>query len=235
MIPYKLRFSTRGTLRITVNPDTSVFVDAPESRTIDEVRARLKRRAQWIAKQRDYFLRFKPRPPKKTFQSGETVTYLGRHYRLKVTIGYEARTVLSGRFLKATVTGRSVRVLAVRQAVVAWYLKRAQDVFQRRLETCHAHIKQLRIKPPKLIIRPMIRRWGSFTKNGAIVLNSDLIQAPIHCVDYVIFHELIHALVPNHGPRFYDLLTRFVPDWQIRKVRLETAMSQLPTGVTIRS
>lgn len=207
-------------------------MDAPESRTIGEVRARLRRRAQWIAKQRDYFSVFRPRPPKKTFQSGETFTYLGRQYRLKVETGYETRAVLSGRFLKVTVNGRSVRGSAVKRAVGQWYLKRAREVFRKRLASCCLRFKQLGAASPKLVIRSMRRRWGSFTKQGVIILNSDLIQAPIHCVDYVIFHELAHTIVQNHGPRFYEVLARHVPDWEARKIKLESTMAQLPSGMT---
>jgi predicted metal-dependent hydrolase len=52
-------------------------------------------------------------------------------------------------------------------------------------------------------------------------LNLDLIRAPIECIDYVIVHELCHLKFPNHGPKFWDLLERVMPDWQKRKQKLE--------------
>lgn len=231
-IPYLLNFSPRTTLRITISPDASVQVDAPEGHSVEEVTARLGRRAGWIAKQRDYFMRFRPRPASKTFRSGETFVYLGRHYRLKVTVGREARAVLKGRFLNVIAAERGAQPKEIGKAVAGWYTERAKEVFRRRLEVCYASIKRLGVPPPKLVIKVMKRRWGSYTKSGAIVLNRELIQAPVHCIDYVIFHELIHAIVPNHGPRFYELLSRYVLDWESRKARLESAMAQLPSGIT---
>lgn len=231
-IPYQVKFSPRKTLKVTVYPDASVYVEAPESRSLDEVRAKLERRTRWIARQRDYFGRFKPRPPDKAFKSGESFVYLGRQYRLKVKEGKKSRAALNGRFLQVIVAGRSSDVRTVRNAVVAWYTERAKEVFRRRLERCHAQVKRLGVSLPKMIVRTMKRRWGSYTKAGTIVLNRELVQAPIHCVDYVIFHELVHSIVPNHGHHFYRLLSRYVPDWEMRKARLEATMAQLPGGVT---
>ena len=37
-------------------------------------------------------------------------------------------------------------------------------------------------------------------------------------LDYVILHELVHTVVPNHGADFYALMDRFMPGWKkIRK------------------
>jgi len=49
----------------------------------------------------------------------------------------------------------------------------------------------------------------------------DLIKAPMSSIDYVIFHELCHLVHADHGPAFYRILQRLVPDWETRKARLE--------------
>ena len=53
------------------------------------------------------------------------------------------------------------------------------------------------------------------------MLNTELAKAPIHCIDYVVVHELCHLLSPEHSPKFYRLLSRILPDWEKRKERLE--------------
>ena len=50
-------------------------------------------------------------------------------------------------------------------------------------------------------------------------------DSPIDAIDYVITHELCHMAVPHHGPAFFDLLNRVLPDWQLRKQRLEQRMA----------
>jgi len=44
------------------------------------------------------------------------------------------------------------------------------------------------------------------TAGGKLVLNRSLI------IDYVIMHELCHLRYDNHGPAFYKLLDRVMPD-----------------------
>ena len=46
-------------------------------------------------------------------------------------------------------------------------------------------------------------------------------MAPAHVQDYVAAHEVAHLRHMNHGPRFWDLLERVMPDWRKRKAKLE--------------
>ncbi|WP_204073052.1 M48 metallopeptidase family protein [Planotetraspora phitsanulokensis] len=53
-------------------------------------------------------------------------------------------------------------------------------------------------------------RWGSCTPDhGTIRLSTRLRGMPAWVVDYVIMHELVHLLVPSHGPRFWELVERY--------------------------
>jgi hypothetical protein len=47
------------------------------------------------------------------------------------------------------------------------------------------------------------------------------VKVPTHCIDYVLVHELCHLQIHNHRPAFYRLLSRCMPDWALRKRRLE--------------
>jgi predicted metal-dependent hydrolase len=67
----------------------------------------------------------------------------------------------------------------------------------------------------------MPKRWGSWTRRGGICLNPELVKAPASCIDYVVTHELCHAVHGHHGKAFYELLRRVMPDWEHRKARLE--------------
>ena len=54
------------------------------------------------------------------------------------------------------------------------------------------------------------RRWGSCTPStGTIRLSDRLREMPSYVVDYVLVHELVHLLVPGHGPDFWALVARY--------------------------
>ena len=61
----------------------------------------------------------------------------------------------------------------------------------------------------------MKSRWGTCdTRTNKITLNVRLAEHPVECLEYVILHELCHTVVPNHGPEFKALETKFMPDWK---------------------
>ncbi|MFC3086275.1 M48 metallopeptidase family protein [Tabrizicola soli] len=80
-------------------------------------------------------------------------------------------------------------------------------------------------RPQGLIVRQLRQRWGSMSPASRLLLNRRLIEAPLDAVDYVITHELCHIAVPHHGPEFFEMLDRVLPDWQKRKHRLEQKMA----------
>lgn len=64
-------------------------------------------------------------------------------------------------------------------------------------------------------VRDMHTRWGSCnTRTHHINLSLMLATRSDTELDYVILHELVHTVVPNHGPDFYALMDRFMPGWK---------------------
>jgi predicted metal-dependent hydrolase len=53
-------------------------------------------------------------------------------------------------------------------------------------------------------------RWGSCTPvDGTIRLSRRLAGMPTYVIDYVLLHELVHLLVPGHGPAFWRELAGY--------------------------
>jgi len=218
-IPYHLRFSDRKRLRITVRPDLSIVADAPSRFSLDDTREAIRSKARWIIKQLASFEGFHPLPTPHKFVSGETFVYLGRQYRLRILVGQPGPAKLTGRFLQVTIVNKTNKE-AVKQALDNWYRIRAEDVFQRYLQTCMEVAGRHGISDPELSIRDMRTRWGSCSAAGRITLNRNLVLAPVHCIEYVIMHELCHLVHHDHSPRFYRLLSRCMPDWEKRRAVL---------------
>lgn len=223
-VNYRAHLSARKTLAISVCPDGTVEVVAPVGTDKRVIEQRLLRRAGWVLRQRRYFEQFLPRTPERRYVGGETHLYLGRQYRLKVEGGDEDRVRLTSGYFRITVVGKPsperVRVL-----LAGWYRERAESKMKERFEAVRTRFSQTSSHTPGLTIRPMRRRWGSYSGKGRITLNCDLIRAPLPCIDYVIVHELAHSRHPNHGRAFFDLLSRMIPDWERRKLVLERMLA----------
>lgn len=103
------------------------------------------------------------------------------------------------------------------------WLKQYQiTVFEELLKEKYLLFEKYGVTYPILKIRYMTSRWGSCQpKKGIITLNSKLIEAPRSCIEYVILHELVHFIHPNHSRRFWDFVAMMMPDWKERKEELE--------------
>lgn len=226
-ICYSVTYAKRKTLGITVHPDLSVDVRAPQETGPDAVAAVVLRRAPWILRQQRQFEQYPPSQPPRCYVSGETHRYLGRQYRLKVQELTAAespteRVKLSGGFLYVwTVNPHDTE--QVQALVEGWYRRQAERVFGEQLEALLPRFQHLPINSPKLNIRRMKARWGSCGANGMVTLNLRLMQVSKPLIDYVIVHELCHLVEHNHSKRYYALLNRMLPDWRTRRQQLNEA------------
>ncbi len=212
--------SKRKSLSITVHPDLRITARAPAGYEPEIIRQRLEKRVSWIAKQIDFFERFQPLPPASKFVSGETHYYLGRQYRLKIRPGKRAQVRLTGRFFEMELPDISSEEKA-RALMQGWYSAQARNLLAGRLAKYLPGFVKAGVQEPKVRYRRMKKRWGSYSSNGVIMLNTELVKAPVHCIDYVIIHELCHIFHPHHNKEFYHLLGQILPDWKKRKERLE--------------
>ena len=222
-IVFELTYTKRKSLEISVYPDLSVKVIAPQDRSLEEVLYKIHKRAAWILEQKDFFSIFFPKPTKKKYISGETHYYLGKQYRLKVEMADVQKVLLQRGYLHVFTEDRH-NSSQIGHLLNRWYRERARQIFEKHLEQCYKKIQKYDVKPSAFVIRQMSHRWGSCSKTGKIILNDQLVKAPSHCIDYVIMHELCHQKYFNHGRKFYALLSQVLPDWEKRKKRLEKVL-----------
>ena len=219
-ITYTLHREDRKRLRIVVAPELAVDVFAPATDDEDQIQAAVMKKAAWIAGKLDALERYHPLPAPKKYISGETLVYLGRQYRLKVEQGPRQPAKLMGQFLKVWVEDKH-DTRSVRNTVDSWYRKRAHETLDRYMTRCYAIASRHAVPEPVLFIRTMRRCWGSCSPKGRITLNLNLVKTPVHCIEYVIMHELCHLKYHNHSKSFYSLLTRCQPDCRKRKEILD--------------
>jgi hypothetical protein len=222
-INFSLFYCDRKTMEIAVHPDSTVIVKAPVQSDIAIIEKKVIKRARWILKQLNYFKQFNPKTPDRCYVNGETHLYLGRQYRLKLTLGPENSVKLSRGFFNITCRSEPTPDIA-KKLLNQWYLEKAQLQFVESLDLCWQKFNGLGIGKPKLSIKRMQKRWGSLSDKGTVTLNTHLIRAPKECIDYVMTHELCHLKYHDHGPDFYKLLDSVMPGWEKIKHKLELSL-----------
>lgn len=215
--------TVRRALRIDVRPTGEVTVFAPVGEGIEVIRTRAHRKGAWIFAQIDTIAQRPKVTPERRYISGETHLLLGRQYRLSVEESDDPHVRIDG--------GRMVIAARTpddpphcRRLLQAFYRLRAREVFRQRFDIVLKPFVRRGLRRPSLVIRPMAKRWGSYTLSGRVVLNIDLVRASPRLIDYVICHELAHAFYPDHGDGWRELLKTVMPDWEERKEALEATL-----------
>ncbi|MFM8751618.1 MAG: M48 family metallopeptidase [Actinomycetota bacterium] len=85
-----------------------------------------------------------------------------------------------------------------------------EELFHRAHQLLTRYFPEFTVTPASVTWRPMNERWGSCTTIDRTIRISDRLNgAPDYVVDYLLVHELIHLMIPDHGPQFEALLARF--------------------------
>ena len=219
---YFLMLENRKTVSATVFPTQALLVRAPHEVTDDRIHDFLRRKFRWILKQQRYFAQFKAHPEKR-YVSGETFRYRGRSYKLLIRKNMPGEYASLQYGILSVFTAFPKKYNHTRDILDAWYRDKAHTVFYKRLSACFSMFDY--DKMPGLMVKPMARRWGSYSyKTNRVILNQKLIEASTRHIDYVIVHELCHVKHKKHNRAFYDLLASMLPQWEKLKTELELSL-----------
>jgi len=88
------------------------------------------------------------------------------------------------------------------------------------------------VKVPQVHIRQMKRTWASMSTVGRLTLDVQLLRLPKELGEFVIVHELVHLLAPNHGRVFKSFMFAYLPDWEEREQRLQSRSRQIDSPIS---
>ena len=216
---YAIRRSARRkkTVAVTVDPAGRILVVAPERLAVARLDALVVRKAEWIARRLRRAEGHGPALAPREFVSGESVLYLGRHYRLKVHPNETGPARLRGGWLHVPARAGTRQAAHVRAALVAWFRRHAAERLPERVEAWRA---KAGVPPPRVVVADQRKRWGSCDHRGTIRLNWRIVQAPMRLVDYVVVHELVHLRHRGHGRDYWQAVGRVMPDYERRREEL---------------
>lgn len=216
---FELKRESRKTLSLTVKPNLRIILKSPINANEEQIKSFLKRKWSWLEKQLNYFKKHQKLKSEKEYISGESIWYLGRQYKLIVKSYKNDLITLDKRNLYIFTTKPTSESINNRYLLQSWFRKQRRKVFNERFEGMKKRFDYKRF--PRMIIRDMDKRWGSFINKEKIILNPTLIHASIDCIDYVIVHELCHMKYKNHSKYFFEYLSEKYPRWEEVKEKLE--------------
>lgn len=210
---YKVVYSKRKTLTITVERDCSIVVKAPEQTPSAKIQQVVESRKLWLYEKTRHAQKYRPlpHPPGRELVSGESMPYLGRQYRIELVDG-EGEIQFEQKFLvPRAMTDKSA-------AFRHWFIARAEEKILPRVAT---HARNLGVAYKVAKVGNGKYRWGSCTPNDNVILNWRLIKAPMFVIDYVVVHELAHLMEQNHTPRFWNIVKAQAPSMEKAKAWLQ--------------
>jgi predicted metal-dependent hydrolase len=221
-IEYEFERKRVKNINLRIRADGSVYVSANESVPLVAVEEFLTRKFSYILDAIDKYADLaKYAQIDCKFVTGESYRYLGKDLRLQVSQG-KPEIHSDGVYLYLAVNDVGDND-AKEKLINKWYDRQCRELFPELV--CHIHpiFSKYGVALPKITFREMSSRWGSCQpKRGSITLNKRLIETPRGCIEYVVMHEFIHYLQPNHSKKFYELLSTLMPDWKERKRVLES-------------
>ena len=209
------------TSRLKVYPNQSVQFSVPESISTEWVVDYLGQKAEWIERKLDLFAATEGYASTNEIRNGFSIKMFGEDLIFSVSestksyIYREGRTICIGNKNPNDQTG-------LMKQFENWWRKESHVFLEERVNEFYPIIKKYGKPLPKIQLRKMRTLWGSCSVNREVVtFNQYLIKAKPACIDYVVLHELVHFIYPNHSKQFYDFLSIHMPDWKARKKVLD--------------
>jgi predicted metal-dependent hydrolase len=205
----------RKTSEVIVDKNT-VEVRAPLDKPDHEIEQVVRNKAAWISKKQKGYREVNLHITKPTFGENSTLPYLGKNYHLKI-LNQEKNSIrfINGEFVITLFSSKSKKPTAsyIERLYEHWLVKTARPIFMDKVKS---YSEKLGIpKPEKISIKKLKNRWGSMSKNGRTInLNVNLLKASEDVIDYIVLHELCHLKIKEHSHHFWDLLHKFMPDYQ---------------------
>jgi predicted metal-dependent hydrolase len=211
-IPYKI-FKTRRikTSEVIVDADT-ITVRVPFNKDKTEIQKLVLDKARWILRKQKEYRETTPEVRKPSFKENTTLPYLGNNYSLMINKNQarDSIEIVDGKFIVG-VKSAKVSSSTLKKVYENWITEKAQDIFEDKVRK---YSKKIGVRAKGVAIKNLRNRWGSLTKSGAINLNLNLVKAPEDIVDYIVLHELCHLRIKEHSHHYWELVHRFMPNYQ---------------------
>lgn len=208
-------------VHLSVYPPTGrIRISAPCRMDLENIRLFAISRLGWIKKQQSKLIAQERESPREYLER-ESHYLWGQRYLLQIEEGDGAAGV--------TIRHRHIAIHVEPMAPASRRQAVLDDWYRRELRAAAVPLiahweKVLKLELKRFFVQRMKTKWGSSNPHrGSIRLNLELAKKPPECLEYIILHEMLHFVVPNHGARFVGLLDEHMPGWRLIRQTLNEA------------
>jgi predicted metal-dependent hydrolase len=204
--------SRRKSFSIQIDETGTLIVRAPwnaTDRTIYEIVAR---KRAWIEKKLHTARERSRRIQNRSFKEGDRYLYLGEWFPL--SINHIPQTGIHFQLERGRFQLDLNERHRARDLMIEWYRIQAKHVLA---EQAVRYACSTGLSYRKINITGAQKRWGSCSCSGNLNFSWRLVMAPVEVIAYVVVHELVHLREQNHSPRFWKLVSDFLPEYRSRR------------------
>jgi predicted metal-dependent hydrolase len=201
------RTERRKTVSIFIERDGSVKVLAPLNASDEKIEAAIKSRSYQIFTKLARWKELNQGKVNREFVNGQSFLYLGRNYRLAIVDTQDVPLKISGgNFLLLR-----AQLPNAKKVFQAFYKEKATQKIKERLALIGERFQQ---KPTAIKVLELQNRWASWTPKNGLNFHWKCAMAPVGVLDYIITHEMVHLLHPNHSTEFWNELDKKMPEYR---------------------
>jgi predicted metal-dependent hydrolase len=206
-------------MHLAVYPPTGRVRIAVPLRIDDEaVRLFVITKLSWIRQQQRKFAGQERQTPRE-YVNRESHYFFGSRYLLKV-IEHDAppKVLLKGKtyiemYVRPNTTAKQRQTL-----MNEWYRKELKKLLPPMVQKWE---NILSVQVDEWGIKQMKTKWGTCNIEAKRVwINLELAKKPLHCLEYILVHEMIHLLERHHNDRFLAYMEKYMPQWKFYKGEL---------------
>jgi predicted metal-dependent hydrolase len=205
-------------LHLSVYPPTGrIRIAAPLRMDLDTIRVFAISKLSWIKKQQNKLISQQREAPRE-YITRESHRYLGKRYLLKI-IEHDAppKVLIKHKTLEMYVRPNT-DTKKRHNILEEWYRHKLKDMLPDLIAKME---KQTHIKIAEYGIKKMRTKWGTCNVEAKrIWINLELAKKPIHCLEYILVHEMTHIMERHHNARFTAYMDKYLSQWRSYKADL---------------
>lgn len=208
-ITYTLVIKQVKNINMRISPKGEIVVSANPFVPLDKIDEFVSSKVSWIVEHQKKVVE----KAQRCLLSDKEIMLFGKQLKIKKSAGRYNYVSYDDKYLYVQLKQDA----DVEKVITQFLNKLCKDVFMDVATlTCNS-LKDYQIPFPEVKIRTMKSRWGSCTPaRNTITLNKKLIHYPLEFIEYVVLHEFVHFIQPNHSKAFYNIIENYMPDYKQR-------------------